>query len=216
MNGRRLLIDASYMPWSTGKERAALDRVVHSIRFLAASTRKTASTAAAPSLAVRGVTVSDINDRGQIVGSLTPRSGYGRGFVWENGSLKLLGRGRFVDVNGINERGQILGSSGDDQHGVLWEDGKTVKLGLTLVWALNDRGQVLGGEVDGSSAVWTNGTIRWLPFGAAAINDRGQIVGGTKDGKAAEWRRGKLTYLGAGSPSRSTTEAKSSETGAET
>src|SRR5262245_15152817 len=40
---QRLLIDASYLPGATRKQRAQLDRIVHSIRFLAGSPRKPAS-----------------------------------------------------------------------------------------------------------------------------------------------------------------------------
>ena len=44
LNGKRLVIDANYLPSATRKQRADLDRVVHSIRFVSASPRKPAST----------------------------------------------------------------------------------------------------------------------------------------------------------------------------
>jgi hypothetical protein len=43
VRGQRLVIDASHMPWATRQQRAKLDRIVHSIKFLSASSRKTAS-----------------------------------------------------------------------------------------------------------------------------------------------------------------------------
>jgi hypothetical protein len=41
VKGQRLVIDAAYMPWATRKQRAELDRVVHSIKFLRARARTT-------------------------------------------------------------------------------------------------------------------------------------------------------------------------------
>ena len=35
------------------------------------------------------VTVADINDRGQVVGGAETRHGESRGFVWQNGSMKI-------------------------------------------------------------------------------------------------------------------------------
>lgn len=48
INGKRLVIDANYLPAATRKERAELDRIVHSIKFLSASPpRSTASASSA-------------------------------------------------------------------------------------------------------------------------------------------------------------------------
>jgi hypothetical protein len=46
VNGKRLVIDANYLPWATRKQHAELDHIVHSIKFLSASPRKPASAAA--------------------------------------------------------------------------------------------------------------------------------------------------------------------------
>jgi probable HAF family extracellular repeat protein len=150
-----------------------------------------------------GVTVSGINDRGQIVGTLT-REWLSHGFLWKKGSLKLLGG--LVEADAINERGEILGRNGNAQN-VLWENGKVRKLDLGEVLALNNRGQVLGAQGTwprgGLVGLWTNGTILVLPLSGdqpAAMNDRGQVVGVTADGDAGEWQNGKVTDLGPGSP----------------
>jgi len=45
VNGKRLVIDANYLPSATRRQRKELDRVVHSIRFLSVPPRKTASAA---------------------------------------------------------------------------------------------------------------------------------------------------------------------------
>jgi probable HAF family extracellular repeat protein len=155
-----------------------------------------------------GVTATGINDRGQVVGTLT-RDWLSRGYVWSNGSLKPIGLDETV---AINERGEVLGYSIDTwglTHSVLWENGRAKRLGLGFVWALNDHGQVLGFAAppgvprETSLALWTNGTTRSLPFDpdqVAAMNDRGQVVGVLPDGDAGEWEGGKITDLGAGRP----------------
>ena len=212
VNGQRLVIDAAYMPWATPRQRAELDRVVHSITFLPTGSRRLASAAGR---AVSTVSVAGINNRGQIVGNLTNDSvegGYSA-YVWRKGSLRLpwgvdySQSVHFVDA--INQRGQILASY--DDHGVLWENGRARRIRLDLVWALNARGQVLGEHdvarpANGSEVtvpeLWASGKLTALPFapGGVAFNDKGQVVGGTASGDAGVWRDGMLTDLGPGTP----------------
>lgn len=54
VHGQRLVIDAAYMPSATRKQRAELDRIVHSIEFLPGSSRKLASAASGGRLARNG------------------------------------------------------------------------------------------------------------------------------------------------------------------
>jgi probable HAF family extracellular repeat protein len=168
-----------------------------------------AGSAASPGL--RGVSVTGINNRGQVVGNLARKWAPSRGFVWQKGSLRLLGHGQYATADAINERSEILGTSGEKPHEVLWEKGRKRNVALSLAWALDDRGQVLGGSGGaggdfargGSPALWTNGTVLVLPLRGdqpAAMNDRGQVVGVTADGDAGEWQNGKVTDLGPGSP----------------
>ena len=152
---------------------------------------------------IDGVTVSDINDRGEVVGALRKEhDGASLGFAWLSGSLKLLGRGKSAGASLINERGQILGRSGG--HAVLWENGTVRTIGLESAWDLNEAGQVLGGPTSsGPPALSTNGTVQLLPFAPGtfvAMNNLGQVVGQTTEGRAAEWQDGELTDLGPGSP----------------
>lgn len=169
----------------------------------------TASTGPARLPKLESVTVSDINDRGEVVGVLRKEhDGATLGFAWKNGSLQLLGRGKSAAADLINDRGQILGTSGG--HAVLWEAGSVTSVGLHYVWGLNEAGQVLGGNEVGNHtdgytitpAVWTNGTVRPLPFAGwgGPMNNLGQVVGQTTDGHAAEWQDGTLTDLGEGYP----------------
>jgi probable HAF family extracellular repeat protein len=148
-----------------------------------------------------GVTVSGINDRGQVVGTVT-RGWQDHGFVWKRGALKRLG---LVEADAINERGDILGASVYSQN-LLWENGRMKRVGLAEVSALNDRGQVLGNKGyprGGGWELWTDGKISLLPFDSdqsVAMNDRGQVVGVLPAGDAGEWRNGKVTDLGPGYP----------------
>jgi probable HAF family extracellular repeat protein len=150
-----------------------------------------------------GVTVSGINDRGQVIGTVT-RQGMSFAFVWKNGSLKLLGPNTEADA--INDHGEILGQNTYGQY-VLWNNGRTKRLGLHYARALNDRGQVLGcrgaDPARCSNALWTNGRISLLPFDSdlsPAMNNRGQVVGRLPNGDAGEWQNGKVTDLGLGYP----------------
>lgn len=207
VKGQRLVIDAAYMPWATRKQRVELDRIVHSIKFLSNLPRKPRSAATGP--AVSSVVVSDINNRGQIIGSFATSGGANRAYVWRNGSLGLLGRGPTVRTVAINERGQVLGVNG--YHRNLWENGTIRRIRLHLVWALNDRGQVLGGAVppggdyvrDGSIALWSHGRVRLLPLSndwSAVFNDKGQVAGDTPYGDLLEWDDGIVYDFGPGDP----------------
>jgi len=223
VKGQRLVIDAAFMPQATGKDRAELDRVVHSIRFGAAAARRTPSTGSrgANRLDIANVTVSDINNSGQIVGGLTRKDGSTRGFVWQNGSPRELGQGRYASADKINNRGQIIGSSSSasnpDQHAVLWEKGRMADLGIGSVTAINEHTQIIGsfsvqlrnGSFTGQPVIWENGKARDLwklvdgstfttSTSANAINNRGQVVGQTSLGRAVRWQNGKTTDLGPG------------------
>jgi probable HAF family extracellular repeat protein len=203
VDGQRLVIDAAYLD-ATKKQRAELNRIVHSIKFLPESTQASAATASGSGSGT-GFWASGINKRGQVIGTIT-RGHAHHPFIWENGSLKVLGTGK---AEAINQRGQVVVSR-DLHRNVLWENGRTKRLGLDFVWGLNNRGQVLGAiapsgdPIRSRPALWTNGTLRSLPFagdvGPQAMNDRGQVVGVDYDSHVGEWQDGKLTDLGPGFP----------------
>jgi probable HAF family extracellular repeat protein len=209
VDGQRLVIDAAYLH-ATKKQRAELNRIVHSIKFLPESTQMPHS--AASSSDSNTVWAAGINNRGQVIGTVTrPDPGTVKGyathpFVWKKGSLKLLGTGR---ADAINRRGEVVATHAGS-HSVLWKNGKAKRVGLDFVWGLNNRGQVLGAiggsgdPIRSSPALWTKGTIRSLPFagdvGPLAMNDRGQVVGLDYNNHVEEWQDGKLTDLGPGLP----------------
>jgi probable HAF family extracellular repeat protein len=162
-------------------------------------------------LGMAKVTVSDINDRGQVVGEGATRDGLGRGFIWQDGSMTALGQGQFAAAQRINERGQIMGMSSSaafaDEHAVLWKNKKMIDLhgGYPEIWAsaINDRGQIVG-ERNANAFMWQAGTFRTLwPDGVAlAVNNRGQVLGasaahaGLASGEAMLWQAGKSPTSG--------------------
>ncbi len=123
-----------------------------------------------------GSQARDINNAGQIVGSISYRSdeenrtAYTHAGLWEDGAvidLGTLGNGRRSNALAINESGQIVGKStmtdsmADlNYHAVLWNNGELFDLNeqidLTAGWKLeeavdiNDKGQIIGsGILDG-------------------------------------------------------------------
>ena len=116
VDGQRLVIDAAYGEGATKKQRVELNRIVHSIHFLPESTQTPASTAL--SSGSTSVWASGINNRGQVIGTLT-RGHASHPFVWRKGSLKLFGTGKAEAING---RGEVVATNARSQN-VLWENG---------------------------------------------------------------------------------------------
>jgi probable HAF family extracellular repeat protein len=162
---------------------------------------------------------TDINERGEIVGSYGPAEEDGRGFLWSGGRMRDLGTlpGATTSLAwAINNRGQITGLSGYTQggtneiHGYLWERGTmtdlgTMASGYSVGLGINDRGQIVG--ANGIAAfVWEDGVTTPLPsLGgsfviARDINNRGQIVGSSATADAAShatlWADGEVIDLG--------------------
>ncbi len=131
----------------------------------------------------------DINQRGQVVGSIRLRNGKVAA-LWENGRVRSLGTlgGRYGEAVSINERGQVTGNDivGRDAegshifHSFIWQNGEMIDLGAltpysvllkqahsyTKVDAINNRGQivgvsdiVLGGIEQTHGVVWANGKM---------------------------------------------------------
>ena len=152
-----------------------------------------------------------LNDRGQVVGLSTTRTGQKHAFLWE--------KGRMIDLNplgqlgseavALNERGQVVGNThtsdgyGDAPRAFLWEKGRMRDLGVlpgrdwSWAVAINERGQVVGlsGSQEMSSwavFLWAGGTLTALRGGQPAwggtspdsvdINEAGQIVGTVNTG----------------------------------
>jgi probable HAF family extracellular repeat protein len=152
-------------------------------------------------------TVSDINDRGQVVGfSNLPGDLSQHGFLWDNGSFQDLGGSLGGDFQGpfaMNERGEAVGFAflpGDSiLHAVLWRHvGDLIDLGAvdadqcSFATSINARRQVVGTSSDcvstGHAFLWEDGSMADLnalippnsPLSLEStetINDQGEIAG---------------------------------------
>jgi probable HAF family extracellular repeat protein len=107
--------------------------------------------------------VTDINDRGQVIGTLGEGPNRAHGFLWDDGELTEIPApsGPLLTPDQINERGQIVGRHvpGDSNfHAFFWDRGEMADLGVSFVPpALNDRGQAVGslvGENGSQPVLW--------------------------------------------------------------
>jgi len=153
----------------------------------------------------------EINNRGQIVGNYSDKTGVQHGFVLHRGRVTTIDHPlatRMANANGtrvvgINDHGALVGSYGDEQgrlHAWKWAKGRFTDLnppgGLHAeAKAIDNRGRVVGEYLDATprlrSFLLEKGRYRLIDVparcdtAAYGINDRGQIVvaaPGTVDG----------------------------------
>lgn len=159
----------------------------------------------------RSACAVQINDGGQIVGTLDPyNSVIGDkkpfAFLWQNGHLTRLDTSTFKPSagTGINSHGDVIGQAEFGSHhesGFLWHQGKVTEVlpssgSTSYVWAINDAGQIPG-SCGTDAVVWLNGPRNPTAIGtggARAINNRGQVVG-SGGSHAFVWQNGRLTTL---------------------
>jgi len=145
---------------------------------------------------------TDINDRGDVVGTSTDTNNAARPFLWHDGQLQDLGvlPGENTFVVGINDRGQVAGYGGpwptpwEGGQGWLWDGSATQLLpslggGGTFVTAMNERGDIVGSSLTAAGErhafLWSDGVMTDLGLGpqggaastAIAVNARGDVLG---------------------------------------
>jgi uncharacterized membrane protein len=149
--------------------------------------------------------VSDINNRGQVVGKANDAQGRRVGFLREPGgkvtTIVLPGGAELDEVLAVNDRGQVAGSWGDRPqtrtvepgsfHGLVWDRGRLTRFDVpgslaTGALGINNAGQVTGSVDDtrGHHGFVRQPSGRFTTIDAPGrmvtdawgINDRGQIV----------------------------------------
>jgi len=156
----------------------------------------------------------DINEAGQVLGSVTYNGGSREGFIWEAGTLKSLGA--FVGY-GMNNAGQVVGYDTNTGHPSLYANGTVTDISPAggsygMGFGINNQGQATG--LWSTSATYQgflynpgSGSVDLGNLGAAgndtygaAINDAGQIVGLSNtlagDTRAFVYQDGHMTNLG--------------------
>ena len=121
-----------------------------------------------------------INDSGQIAGSVSTPDGY-RGFVYGGGQLALIQPlpGTLASyIFGLNNSGAVVGVSGGD--GYINQGGRMIDLGVGYApVAISKTGLVVGGGPDGAF-VYQGGSMTTIvsgTSGASSVNSSGETVG---------------------------------------
>jgi probable HAF family extracellular repeat protein len=163
------------------------------------------------------VTASQINERGQVIGTMDdPSTGAGRGgAVWRRGRVTRLAEGRWTVPLDISERGQVVGFDVMGFQGPIgfplprgftWANGQWTLFDpdcVSAAVAVNDRGQVAGfrssgpGQCPREVVIWSNGGAEIAPLDYEIytnistemdINDRGQTLVASRP-----WAEGTVT-----------------------
>lgn len=139
-------------------------------------------------------TVTDINERGEVVGYETMADGSVRAFYWNGASFREIAwPGRNTRAAAINERGEIAITTSvpGEERAYLWREGVFVDLGTlgasrTSATGINDAGEVIGlsyvDESAGRAFHWRDGVMTNLGVingdvsVPTSINGRGQVL----------------------------------------
>jgi uncharacterized membrane protein len=175
----------------------------------------------------REVIVTDLNNRGEVVGSRSIGRGPLSAFLWRNGEYTNLqdvvapAGSDFTQAAGINDLSTIVGFRAVPHfEGFVLRDAQVTPLRIVdgeinvFPTDINDRGQIIvesyGGPLSGSFFV-DDGRAELLPglnsadaMSAVGLNNRGVVLGNSQSvgsSRAVLWRNGRLTDLSGSSNS---------------
>jgi probable HAF family extracellular repeat protein len=132
---------------------------------------------------------TDINNAGQIAGSIYLNDVGSHAAVYANGAITDLGSfsGTVSEAVAINEAGTVVGNFGlarGPWHAFIYGNGTTQEVGSMYALDINLQGDIVGQTDTGAGALYRQGTLTTLGYlgtgdvsTATAINDAGHVVG---------------------------------------
>jgi probable HAF family extracellular repeat protein len=128
-----------------------------------------------------------MNEKGQIIGSMTTPEGILRGFFWSKGTMTDLGSlgGTSLNVEALNNSGKVVGYSKDDkgyEQAFVWYKGnlealETIGTGESYAHDINNSGKIVGAVQPSSNL--------FKPASWSGVRNKLTEIQGFEEGKQA-------------------------------